>query len=308
MQRLIVVVGPTAIGKSDLALHLAERFGGEIVDADSRQAYRFMDIGTAKPTIAERARVTHHLVDVVAPGEEFTLATYQNLAYAAIGEIHGRGRLPLLVGGSGLYVRAVVDGMLIPRVPPSPLLRAELEARASQDGAQALYEELAVVDPIAAAKIDARNVRRVIRALEVYRLSGTPISELQTCQAPPYRILIIGLTAPRDVLYRRIDERVDKLIEMGLVQETRDLVGRGYSRALPAMSSLGYGQICMFLRGEIGLDQAIQLVKNDTHRFARQQYNWFRPGDPRIHWLDITRDFLEPASSLVCGFISKGVV
>ncbi|MBI2863295.1 MAG: tRNA (adenosine(37)-N6)-dimethylallyltransferase MiaA [Chloroflexi bacterium] len=308
MPPLVVIVGPTAVGKSDLALFLAQRFDGEIVNADSRQVYRYMDIGTAKPTPAERAQIPHHLVDVVEPSEEFTLATYQRAAYAAIAGIHVRGKLPFLVGGSGLYVWAVVEGLVIPRVPPSPQLRAELEARANQEGAQALYEELLAVDPVAAARIHPRNVRRVIRALEVFRLAGQPISQLQQRQTPPYGILILGLTAPREVLYRRIDERVERQIAMGLVAETRALVEHGYTREMPAMSSLGYKQIGMFLRGEVGLAEAIQLVKNETHRFARQQYTWFRPSDPRIHWFDISEPFLDSAAALVSGFIRPCVV
>lgn len=304
----IAIVGPTAVGKTDLALDLARRFKGEIVNADSRQVYRYMDIGTAKPTVEELAAVPHHLIDVVDPDEEFTLATYQRLAYATLADIRGRGNLPFLVGGSGLYVWAVIEGLLIPRVSPNPGLRAELELRASKEGAQALWEELQAIDPAAAAKIHPHNVRRVVRALEVFRTTGIPISQQQRRQPPPFPFLIIGLTAPRDLLYKRIDGRVEWQIRMGLVEETEGLVQRGYGWDLPSMSSLGYKQIGMYLRGEISLEQAIQLVKTETHRFARQQYTWFRLGDPRINWLDINEDFREAGAALVSRFVSHTIV
>ncbi|MBI2954734.1 MAG: tRNA (adenosine(37)-N6)-dimethylallyltransferase MiaA, partial [Chloroflexi bacterium] len=283
--RLIAVVGPTAVGKSDLALKLALEFAGEIVSADSRQIYRYMDIGTAKPTPEERRAVPHHLIDLVDPDQEYTLADYQRDAYQAIDDVMRRGRLPFLVGGTGLYVRAVLEGLVIPRIPPDPEFRRLMEERAQSEGAGALHRELLVVDPVAAAKIDPRNVRRVIRALEVYHHTAKPISELQRTKPPLYDVLIIGLTCGRDELYRRIDERVDWQISEGLVNETQRLVAMGYGYNLPSMSGLGYRQIGMYLRGEVTLEAAIQLVKNDTHRFARQQYTWFRLDDPKIRWI-----------------------
>jgi len=218
---LIAIVGPTAVGKSELALRLAEEFGGEIVSADSRQIYRGLDIGTAKPTAEERQRVPHHLLDVVNPDEVLTLAQYQELAYAAIDDILARGKVPFLVGGTGLYIKAVVEGWSIPRVPPNERLRAELYRLAELEGPEALHARLREVDPAAAARIDPRNVRRVIRALEVCLTAGRPISQLQARRPPPYRILRIGLTMPREELYRRIDERADRMIARGLVEEVR---------------------------------------------------------------------------------------
>src|SRR3990172_1048442 len=194
---LIVIVGPTAVGKTEAAIRLAERFNGEIVSADSRQIYRSMDIGTAKPGPDQRARVPHHLIDVVDPDEAFSLAQYQAAAYAAIDDIFARGRRPFLVGGTGLYVRAVTEGLRIPEVPPDPKLRAELEARARREGYLALYAELEQADPDAAAKIDPRNVRRTIRALEVHRISGRRFSEMGRMQPPAYRVITIGLSPPR---------------------------------------------------------------------------------------------------------------
>ena len=295
MKTLIVIVGPTAVGKTEAAIRLAERVGGEIVSADSRQVYRHMDIGTAKPSAGQRARVPHHLIDVVDPDEALSLAQYQAAANAAIDDIFRRGRQPLLVGGTGLYVKAVTEGLRIPAVPPNPELRAELETRAAQEGKLALHDELRRVDPAAAARIDPRNVRRTIRALEVYRLSGRRFSEPGIVRPPPYPIITIGLTMPRPDLYRRIDARVGEMIAAGLIEETRQLALQ-YDWSLPALSGLGYRQIGRFVRGECSLEDAIAAIKRDTRGFVRRQYNWFRLTDPRIRWLDarleIDRDLL----------------
>ena len=219
MRKLIAVVGPTATGKTALAVALARAVGGEIVGADSRQVYRRMDIGTAKPTPEERAVVPHHLLDVVDPDEPFSLARYLELATAALDDIWARGRQPLLVGGSGQYVWSLLEGWTVPRLPPQRELRRSLEEQAEREGAEALHRELARVDPRAAAGIDARNVRRVIRALEVYQATGRPISFWQEKSPPSWDTLILGLTCLRDELYRRIDARVDGMMEAGLVEE-----------------------------------------------------------------------------------------
>jgi tRNA dimethylallyltransferase len=300
---LIVIVGPTAVGKTRLALRLAEEFNGEIVSADSRQVYRGMDIGTAKPTLEERRRVPHHLIDIITPDETFTLAQYQELAYQAIDDVLARGRVPFLVGGTGQYVRAVVEGWGIPKVPPNEELRAELYRQAEIEGQWALHARLREVDPVAAQRIDPRNVRRVVRALEVYLETGQPISELQRKKPPPYRILQIGLTMERQELYRRIDERVDRMIEEGLVEEVRGLVERGYGYELPSMSGLGYQQLGMYLRGLVSLEEAIQLIKRHTRRFVRHQYNWFRLDDEGIRWFDVLRDPYGEIRELVASFL-----
>ncbi len=283
---LVVIVGPTAAGKTALSIELAEASGGEIVSADSRQIYRGMDIGTAKATAGERARVPHHLLDVVAPDQVLSLAEYQTMAYAAIAGIHARGRLPFLVGGTGQYIHAVIEGWRIPEVAPQPELRAELEAKARAEGAKALHDWLAVLDPSAASHIDYRNVRRVIRALEVCLVTGRPITELQRKNPPPYTILQLGVTCPRPELYARIDARVHRMIEAGLVDEVRRLVDAGYDWELPAMTGLGYRQIGEYLRDEVTLDEAVARIKKGTRRFVQQQYNWFRLEDPAIHWVD----------------------
>ena len=287
---LIALVGPTAVGKTALALRLAIDIKGEIVSADSRQIYRGMDIGTAKASPEDRQRVSHHLIDVVDPDETFTLAQYQEAAYGAIDDILARGYVPFLVGGTGLYIRAVLDGLGIPRVAPNAALRADLYARAQREGHEALHHWLAEVDPQAAAGIDARNARRVIRALEVYLESGHPISDLQAAIPPPYRILRIGLSMERSRLYQRIDERVERMLAMGLVDEVRGLLARGYHLSLASMSGVGYRQIVYCLQGQIDLAEAVRLIKHDTRRFVRQQGTWFRADDPTIHWFDVTDD------------------
>ena len=287
MNHLVAIVGPTGVGKSRLALQLAQAFSGEVVGADSRQVYQHMDIGTAKPGPEELSLVPHHLISIVNPDQDFSLAQYQALAYQAIEDIQKRDKVPFLVGGSGLYVWGVLEGWKIPPVPPDPEFRQNLEKRAANTGANELYQELMKVDPAAAQKIDPRNMRRVIRALEVHRKTRTSFSQLQAKETPPFNIFIIGLTADRAELYRRIDLRVDEMIERGLVAEVEKLVNMGYDFNLPAMSGIGYKQIGLFLKGELTLTVAIQQIKFETHRFVRHQYAWFRLKNDRIHWFDI---------------------
>jgi tRNA dimethylallyltransferase len=299
MNRIITIVGPTATGKSALAIRLALALGGEIVSADSRQVYKYMDIGTAKPSLEDQAAIPHHIIDIIYPDENFTLATYQELAFQAIADIQRRGKLAFLVGGSGLYVRAVTGGLSIPKVAPDPELRRRLEKRAEQEGYQVLYSELLKADPIAAEKIDPRNVRRVIRALEVCITAGVPFSQLKR-SSPEVPALTIGLTTTvREDLYKRIDSRVDDMIERGLVDEVKWLIDRGYSPDLPAMSGLGYKQIVSYLKGETSLEETVQRIKFETHRFARHQYAWFRPKDEHIHWFDIREEPLESIRNLI---------
>jgi len=287
MRLVIAIVGPTAVGKSKLASSLAQTLDGEIVNADSRQIYRYMDIGTAKPSLEERASIPHHLIDIVDPEETLSLALYQPLAYEAIEDILQRGKLPLLVGGSGLYVWSVLEGWHIPQVPPNYNFRRQMEERAAREGVNSLYRQLERVDPVAARKIDPRNMRRVIRALEVCEATHTPFSQLQGKQPPPFNTLILGLTTHRDELYKLIDHRVDNMIKQGLVEEVRGLADRGYGFELPAMSSVGYRQIGQFIQGKVNLATAIQQIKFETHRFARHQYAWFDLDDSRIRWFDI---------------------
>ncbi len=300
----MALVGPTAIGKTSLALDLARLFDLEVVSADSRQIYRGLDIGTAKPTPAELNRVPHHLVDVVDPSEVLTLAQYQESAFAAIAGIQSRHRLPLLVGGTGLYIWSVVENWRIPRVPPNPEVRLLLEARAEALGADHLHHELASVDPAAAAGIDPRNVRRVIRALEVYEVTGRPISAQQGREPPRYRCLILGLTAAREGLYARADIRVDRMIEAGLLRETSALLETGLDPEVPALTGIGYRQMIEHLQGRCSLEEARERIKTTTHRFIRQQNTWFRRDDPRITWLDFPFSVSEVAP-LVSQFLEE---
>lgn len=286
---LVVISGPTASGKTGLGIALAQRFGGEIVSADSRQIYRRMDIGTAKPAPADRAAVPHHLLDVVDPDQPFTLAEYQRAAYAAIDDIHARGGLPLLVGGTGQYLSAVIEGWGIPEVPPNPAVRAELEAYAREHGAAALHARLQQHDPEAAARIDFRNVRRVVRALEVCLETGTPISALQRKAPPPYRLCQIGLTLPRPALHERINRRVTAMIDAGLADEVRALLETGYTWDLPSMSGLGYAQWQPYFAGEQSLAATIDGIRQATRAFARRQMTWFKGHDTGILWLDVTQ-------------------
>lgn len=279
---LITIVGPTGVGKTAFAIALAERLNGVIVSADSRQIYRGLNIGAGKPTPDQLARVRHHLIDRVDPDQSYTLAEYQAEAYAAIAAIFDQGQQPVLVGGTGLYIRAVTDGLALPEAPPNLTLRADLEGRSGAD----LYAELQQIDPAAALKIDPRNVRRTIRALEVQRITGQRFSELGRAQPPPFEVRRIGLTRPRAELYRRTDARVDAMIDRGWLDEVRALAEK-YAWSLPAMSSLGYPQLGAVLRGEQSLAEAVQHIKYHTHRFVRHQYAWFRPADPQIRWFDV---------------------
>ena len=279
-QPLIVLLGQTAVGKTALSLKLAQELNGDIISADSRLFYQGMDIGTAKPTPAEQAIAPHHLIDLCQPDETITLGEYQRRAYQTIDFVLANGRLPIIVGGTGQYVKAVVEGWGIPEVPPHPQLR---DALAQIPGPE-LARWLAALDPAAAAKHDPRNLRRVIRALEVTLVSGRPISELQRKTLPPYRICQIGLARPREELYARIDARVDQMMAAGLLDELKKLRDLGYGRSLPSMSGLGYRQLWAYLDGEMTLDEAVERIKFETHRFARHQANWFKRDDPAIHW------------------------
>jgi tRNA dimethylallyltransferase len=306
MNRLVAIVGPTGVGKSRLAMRLASLFHGEIVSADSRQVYRYLDIGTDKPLPEDLSRVTHHLIDIINPDEDFSLARYLSLAYQAINDIQRRHRLPLLVGGSGLYVWAVLEGWQVPGVPPDFEFRSSLEKKAVERGVNELYQELVRVDPGAAQKIDPRNVRRVIRALEVHEKAEKPFSRLGHKEAPAYDSLIIGLTADRPEIYRRIDQRVEAMIERGLVTEVENLLKMGYDLNLSAMSGIGYRQIGQYLKGDLDLDAARQQIKSETHRFVRQQYTWFRLDDTRIQWFDVQRQENSEIERTIDKFLKNG--
>lgn len=301
------------MGKTALSLHLAEALDGEIISADSRSFYRGMDIGTAKPTPEERGRVPHHLIDIADPDETVGLAEYQDLAYASIDDVLARDRLPLLVGGTGQYVQAVVEGWRIPRVAPHEQLRETLEDMADQKSPYALHDWLKRLDPPAADDIHPHNVRRVVRALEVCLVTGRPISEQQGKDPPPYDILQIGLTMDRDKLYERADRRLETMIEEGLLDEVRALLKEGYDWDLPSMSAVGYAEFETVFDGRSlgqpvegeALQTAIADIRSSLHRFIRHQYNWFSLDDPDIRWFDASQITHEEVEAVVRRWLAR---
>ena len=283
---LLLLVGPTAVGKTEIALRLAERLNGEIVSADSRLFYRGMDIGTAKPTSAEQARVRHHLIDVANPDETWSLAMFQGAAQAAIADIHARGKLSLLVGGTGQYVRAVTQGWTPPEVKANAKMRDEIGKMNEEHGKEWLHDRLKSLDPEAAEKIDTRNVRRTIRALEVILTTGKKFSEQRGQSDSSYALLTIGLKRPRSELYARIDARIEAMFAAGLLDEVRALLTKGYSPELPSMSGIGYRECCQALIGQWTEEQAKVGMRRATRVFVRRQGNWFKESDPHIHWFE----------------------
>lgn len=282
---VVVIVGPTGVGKTAFALAVAPQVGAEIVNADSLQVYRELDIGTAKPTLAEQTRVRHHLLDVVTVDEEFDAARFCQLGRAVLAELQQRGVLPLVVGGSGLYIRALLYGLFADGVKDRTI-RQQLQEEEARRGLAALYAELRQLDPETAARLHPHDAFRIRRALEVIRATGRPLSEQQRQHgfaSTPYRILKIGLNRPRPELYARIDARVDEMLAQGFLQEVKGLLSR-YPPHLKPLQSLGYRHLAAYLRGEMPWDEAIRLLKRDTRRYAKRQLTWFR-ADPEIHWL-----------------------
>ncbi len=302
---LIAIIGPTAVGKTEFAIQLAERLDAELVSADSRLLYRGMDIGTAKPSRQDLARVRHHLIDVADPDETWSLAAFQRAAAEAIAQIHRRGKLPILVGGTGQYLRAIFDGWAPPKLAPQPQLRAALAAWAEELGGEQLHRRLAVVDPPAAQNIDARNVRRTLRALEVTLASGRRFSQQRGRAVSPYRLLHLGLTRPRQELYARIDARIQTMLDAGWLDEVKALLANGYAPSLPSLSAIGYAQLSRHLRGEISLEQAIVDIKRRTRIFVRRQSAWFKPNDPQIHWLEAgDSQLIDKTEAMIKNFIA----
>jgi len=302
-KKLIVILGPTASGKTEMAIRLAEKFNGEIVSADSRQIYKGMDIGTDKPCQIQNPKlkiqnynaklkiskiqkpliiksIPHHLIDIINPDEEFSLAEYKKLAVKIIKDIQKRKKIPFLVGGTGLYISAVVDNLIIPKVKPNEIIRNKLREKSNEE----LFKKLKKLDPAAAQNIDANNKRRLIRALEVILVTKKLFSKQQKKGKPLFDILQIGIEISRPELYRRIERRIDKMIKNGLEQEVRNLIKAGYSPDLPSMSGLGYRQMIMHIKGAINFPEVIELIKRDTRRYARRQMTWFRR-DKRIKWI-----------------------
>ena len=284
--RIVVVCGPTAVGKTAAAIDLSLRLGGEIVNADSMQVYRRMDIGTAKPTAAEQARVRHHLIDVADPDESFDAARFARLGRAAIDDITARGRMPIVAGGTGLYIKALLYG-LAREAPADPDVRHALMREAEAEGAPALHRRLEAVDAATAARVHPHDALRIVRALEVYTLSGRPLSEHHRRHAfadAPYAPFKIGLDMAREPLYARIEARVEAMLAQGLEDEVRDLLARGYGEDLKSMQSLGYRHFCACIAGRTDRAGAVATLKRDTRRFAKRQFTWFR-ADPEIRWV-----------------------
>ena len=285
---VVAIVGPTAVGKTEMAVEVALRLGGEVISADAMQVYRGMDVGTDKPTAEQRRGVVHHLIDVVDPDTPFSAACYRALAREALRAIQSRGALAIVCGGTGLYLRAFLDDQL-PAAGFDPVVRARLEQQARRHGPAELHRRLQQVDPVSAARIHPNDARRIVRALELFELTGQPLSRLQAQsrqQARPLPTVWVGLTRPREVLYRRIEQRVERQLARGLVEETRRLLARGLGPGHTALQALGYKEMARYLRGELSFAQAVLLLKRSTRKYARRQWIWFK-ADPRIRWFDL---------------------
>lgn len=282
--RVLFIVGPTASGKTAASLELAAHAHVEIVNADSRQVYRGMSIGTGKPTPNELASVPHHLIDVATPDERYNLARFLAEARAAIIDIASRSAVPVVVGGTGQYVWGLAEGWHAPAVPPSQTLRAELAEEAREHGPQALHERLRAVDPRAADAIDPRNVRRVVRALEVWHETGAPFSRQRRKSPPDFEPVLLGIAPERAPLRQRAADRVDAMLSGGWPEEVRELLRAGYGPELPSFSSVGYREVAAYVQGEMTLDETAERVKTTTHRLIRRQATWFKANDERITW------------------------
>ena len=296
---LIVIVGPTAVGKTELAIQLAEKFHGEIVSADSRLFYRGLDIGTAKPSASELARIPHYLIDVANPDETWSLALFQQKAHEIISQILERQKLPFLVGGTGQYIRAVTEGWTPPEVQPDPRLRGVLEELAIEHSPFWLHDRLKIIDPDAANKIDARNLRRTIRALEVIFSTGRMFSAQRTASSSIYQQINIGLIRPRAQLYERVDRRIEAMFANGLLEEVEKLLTAGYSPDLPSLSAIGYREAIGVVQKTLSLEEAIMLMKRATRVYVRRQSNWFRENDPQIKWFDMNENSLQEANAYI---------
>jgi len=296
---LVVILGPTAVGKTEIAIQLAERMEGEIVSADSLLFYRGMDIGTAKPTPTQRQRVPHHLIDVAEPDQTWNLAIFQQQARQAIKSIHSRQRLPFLVGGTGQYIHAIIEAWEVPPAKPNHDMRQALERWAAIITPAGLHRRLAILDSEAAARINPRNMRRTVRALEVILSTGQRFSVQRQRLPNPYHAITLGLMRPRPELYARIDERIQTMLDSSLVEEVRALLERGYSPDLPTLSAIGYHEMISYLQGRTTLEEAIAQIKRRTRLFVRRQANWFKLHDPNIHWFDVTAGVVDEMESVI---------
>jgi tRNA dimethylallyltransferase len=283
---VFVILGPTGVGKTDFSLDFAKKIHGEIISADSRLFYRGMDIGTAKPSKEEMQLIPHHLIDVCEPDENWSLALYQEAVNKLISEIHAREHIPILVGGTGQYIKAIVEGWDLPNQEPDDHLREILEEIAREKGKEAMYKILTRMDPETLNYVEYQNTRRVVRALEVILRTGKPFSDLRQIRNVPYSGFQIGIKRDRETLYKRIDFRIEKMFTDGFIDEVKALIDKGYGNDVPSMSAIGYREVSAYLAGEISLDDAVMLMKRYTRQYVRRQANWFKESDPKIHWYD----------------------
>ena len=303
---MVVIIGPTAIGKSKLAIKISEQFFGEIINTDSRQVYRYMDIGTAKPSISDQTRVPHHMIDMNLPDNNFSLGEFIKLANEMVEQVSVRGNLPIICGGTGQYIWGIVEGWDVPNTLPNQKFRDVKLKEAKEQGVEFLHDQLAVIDPKRASEIDPRNVRRVIRALEIIKETGFKPSQFAKQRHTEFNPLIIGLTTSRPDLYRMIDLRVDHMMQTGFLEEVKELTIKGYKMGVGSLASPGYRELGQYLEGTCSLEEAISKTKFQTHRLARRQYTWFKSEDTRINWLDINKvDVYQQASTLIKDYLSQ---
>lgn len=306
-QKLIVVAGPTASGKTRLAIDIAKSVNGEIVNADSMQIYKYMNIGSAKPTLEEQSEAKHHLIDFLDPDEEFSVADYTDLAHKVIAEIASRGKVPIMCGGTGLYINSVVNDITFGEIETDYKLREELNELAKQHGSQYLLDILKEFDPVSAQRLHPGNLRRIVRAIEFYRTTGIPISEHQEMtkqKESRYEPLMLCVKWDREVLYDRINKRVDIMLNDGLLDEVKRLMEMGYTKELNSMKGIGYKEIIDYFEGNMSLEDTVNLIKQSSRRYAKRQLTWFRR-DKRIHWLDANEDFLAEGIQLCKEFIDR---
>ena len=306
-QKLIVVAGPTASGKTRLSIEIAKALNGEIVNADSMQIYKYMNIGSAKPTPKEQSEAKHHLIDFLEPDEEFSVADYTELAHKTIAAIAASGKIPVLCGGTGLYINSVVNDITFGEMDTDYRLRDELNELAKKYGAEYLLDMLKEFDPESAQKLHPGNLRRIIRAIEFYRTSGTPISvhQRQTKQKESrYDPLMLCIKWNREILYDRINKRVDIMLDEGLIDEVKNLAGMGYTKELNSMKGIGYKEVIDYLEGKMNFNDTVELIKQSSRRYAKRQLTWFRR-DERIHWLDADTDFISQGLQLCIDFIAQ---
>lgn len=289
MKPLLVILGPTAVGKTAVGIQLCRKIAGEIVSGDSMLVYREMDIGTAKPSRAEQQGIPHYMIDIVEPWESYSVAEFQARATYHIEDIQARGKIPVLLGGTGLYVRAIIEGYRFSPAGSNRALREQLQREAEACGHDFLWQKLHACDPATAARLHPNDLRRIIRAIEVYHATGRPLSQqYEATHTTPYELTVIGLNMPREILYQRINDRVDLMLEAGLEQEVRRLLAKGCTTDLVAMNSLGYKQMAAYIQGEYELAEAICLMKRDTRHFAKRQLTLFKK-IPGIIWYDVTQ-------------------